>query len=119
MPAREPLIKSRMAATAALREGMQGAGRSEWSIPFTSRAALQAARKAPSRKGCGRIGRSLWRAPRHRRPSYDLRRASCDHPAFASNAAHEGLDQRFHREPLLLLVIGKLFSASDLGFFTR
>src|SRR5690349_9585228 len=36
--------------------------------------------------GCGKIGRSLRYTPWHRRPSYDLCRAPCDHPDFTSNA---------------------------------
>src|SRR4051794_20286685 len=31
----------------------------------------------------------------HRRPNYDLRRAPCDHPNFAPNAAHRGLVRGF------------------------
>jgi hypothetical protein len=34
-------------------------------------------------------------APWRRRPSYDLRRAPCDHPDFTSNALREGFVQRF------------------------
>ena len=41
--------------------------------------------------GCSKIGRSPRYTPWHRRPSYDLRRAPCDHPDFISNALREGL----------------------------
>jgi len=42
--------------------------------------------------------------PRLRSHGYDLRRAPCIHPRFASNAAHEGLNQRFLSPiPMLLL----------------
>src|SRR5437667_2252052 len=39
--------------------------------------------------------RLLRRAPRHRSPSYDLRRAPRIHPHFARNAIRVGLIQRF------------------------
>ena len=64
-------------------------------VPFASRATKRIARKAPSRKGCAKIERSLCRAPWHRRPGYDLRRASRYHLDFLSNTAHERLVQGF------------------------
>ena len=42
---REPLIKSRVAATAAFRDGMREARRSQWPFPLASRATKQTARK--------------------------------------------------------------------------
>jgi hypothetical protein len=36
--------------------------------------------------------------PRLRSPGYDLRRAPCIHPHFASNAIRGGLNQRFHKQ---------------------
>jgi hypothetical protein len=44
-------------ATAALRDGMRERRRREWPIPFASSLTMQTARKAPSHKGCGKIGR--------------------------------------------------------------
>ncbi len=75
-------------------------------IPFASRATNRIARKTPSLKGCvktqlccvsryGQIERSLWHAPWHRRPGYDLRCASCDLLDFPGNAAHVRLVQGF------------------------
>ena len=65
-------------------------------VPFASRATKRIARKAPSRKGCAKIERSLCRAPWRRRPGYDLRRASSYHLDFLCNAAHVRLVQGFH-----------------------
>jgi hypothetical protein len=135
--AKEPLIKSRVAATAAFRDGMREARCSQWPLPLASRATKQTARKgAPDsdsrERGAGRgaswrkkhckMGRSCCRsrtpsfadrvaaavpsgcgkmrhlhccAPRIRSPRYDLRRAPRNHPHFACNAVHEGLNQRF------------------------
>ena len=132
----EPLIKSRVAATAAFRDGMREARCSQWPLPLASRATKQTARKAapdsdsrsveregaqaaarntvkrgahaaapapqasltvsrqPSHPGCGKMRRLRRCAPRLRSPSYDLRRAPCIQPHFASNAVHEGLNQR-------------------------
>jgi glutathione S-transferase len=92
---KEPLIESHMAAHSVLRDGMQGARGSEWSIPFATSATQQTARKISARGGCAKIARSRRCAPRHRSPSYDLRRTPCDHRDFVSNAAYGGLDQRF------------------------
>src|SRR5690348_3201896 len=75
----------------ALRDGGARKAPSEWSIPFARSLTKQAARKALFHVGCGKIGRSPRCAPWHRRPSYDLRRAPCDHPDFTSNALHENL----------------------------
>jgi len=44
--------------------------------------------------GCGKIRRLCRCAPRCRSPSYDLRRAPCIHPHFASNASRGGLNRR-------------------------
>jgi len=63
--------------------------------PFARSLTKQSARKASSRLGCDKIGRSLCCTPWHRRPSYDLRRAPCDHPDFISNALRGGFVQRF------------------------
>jgi hypothetical protein len=52
----------------------------------------------PVPPGCGKMQRLRRCAPRLRSPGYDLRRAPCIHPHFASNAAHEGLNQRFPKE---------------------
>src|SRR5690242_16680315 len=47
----------------------------------------------------GPLGRRFWApqrcTPWHRRPSYDLRRAPCDHPDFIHNALRGGFIQRF------------------------
>ena len=94
-PAKEPLNKSHAGATTALRDRMRERRRSEWSTPFARSLTKRAARKALSRSGCGKIGRSLRYTPWHRRPSYDLRRAPCDHPDFTSNALRGGFVQRF------------------------
>src|SRR6266498_4894635 len=51
--------------------------------------------KSPVPPGCGKMRRLLRRAPRHRSPSYDLRRAPRIHPRFARNAIRVGLIQRF------------------------
>ncbi len=59
--------------------------------PFARSLIKQPARKASSRLGCGKIGRSQRYTPWYRRPSYDLRRAPCDHPDFISNALREDL----------------------------
>src|SRR5258706_6017907 len=72
-------------------------GEANGSTPFASRATKQIARKAPSHPGCGKMRRLLRRAPRHRSPSYDLRRAPRIHPHFARNAIRVGLVQRFLR----------------------
>ena len=45
--------------------------------------------------GCAEILPSLCRAPWHRSPGYDLRRTTCDHHDFGSNAAYGGLVQCF------------------------
>jgi hypothetical protein len=63
--------------------------------PFARSLTKQSARKASSRLGCGKIGRSQRCTPWHRRPSYNLRRAPCDHPDFISNALRGGFVQRF------------------------
>ena len=64
--AKGPLNKSRVATTAASRDGMQERRRREGPLPFARSLTPQTAREAPSREGCGRIGRSLCRAPRLR-----------------------------------------------------
>ena len=92
---KETLNKSHMAAHTILRDGVQGARGSEWLTPFATSATQHTARKTCAHAGCGKIVRSLCRAPRHRSPSYDLRRTSCDHHNFASNAVHGGLVQCF------------------------
>ena len=139
MPLREPLIKSHAVATAAFRDGMREARRSQWPPPLASRATKQTARKGapdsvsrsvvregaraaarntvkrgahaaapapqasltvsrqPSHPGCGKMRRLRRCAPRHRSPSYDLRRAPRNHPHFASNAIRGGFNQRFLR----------------------
>ena len=53
-------------------------------IPFANRATRRIARKAPSRKGCAKIERSLCRPPWRRRPGYDLRCAPRDHLDFTA-----------------------------------
>src|SRR5690242_9969883 len=92
---RESQNKSHAGATTALRDGMHERRRREWSIPFARSLTKQSARKASSRLGCSKIERSLRYTPLHRRPSYDLRRAPCDHPDFTSNALRGGFVQRF------------------------
>ena len=64
-------------------------------IPFATSLTPQAACKALSHMGCGKIGCLRCCAPWLRRPSYDLRREPCNHPDFTSNALHGGLVQRF------------------------
>jgi hypothetical protein len=91
MRIKEPLNKSRAGATTALRDGMRERRRREWLFPFARSLTKQIAREAPSHAGCGKIGRSLRYTPWHRRSSYDLRRAPCDHPDFISNALREDL----------------------------
>src|SRR5690242_7950905 len=44
-----------------------------------------------------RFSAPLHYTPWHRRPSYDLRRAPCDHPDFTSNALRGGFVHRFLR----------------------
>jgi hypothetical protein len=73
-----------------------------WERPFARSLTKQSARKASSHAGCGKIGRSPRYTPWHRRPSYDLRRAPCDHPDFISNALR-----------------GDLFRGSLTGNFNR
>ncbi len=51
--------------------------------------------ESPVPPGCGKMRRLRRCAPWLRSPSYDLRRAPRIHPHLASNAAHEGLNQRF------------------------
>ena len=54
--------------------------------------------EGPVPPGCGKMRRLRRCAPRLRRLNYDLRRAPRIHPHFACNAAHEGLNQRFHKK---------------------
>ena len=53
----------------------------------------------PDPRFAGPLGRRFWAplryTPWHRRPSYDLRRAPCDHPDFTRNALRGGFVQRF------------------------
>ena len=93
--AKEPLIYSHMAATAAWRDEMQGVARSQGSFSLTRDTTRQFARQAPPHAGCGQIGRSLPCAAWHRSPGYDLRRTRRDLPDLARNAAHRGINQRF------------------------
>ena len=51
--------------------------------------------ESPVPPGLREMRRWRRRAPRHRRPSYDLRRPSSHHPHFATNALHRRLVQRF------------------------
>jgi hypothetical protein len=88
---KEPLIKPHMAAHLVLRDGMQGVRCSEWLMPFARNTMQQAVRKISALAGCGKIVRSRCRAPRHRSPGYDLRRASCDHHDFAATRLMEDL----------------------------
>ena len=81
-----------MSAHSVLRDGMQGVRGSEWSISFATSTARQAARKTSAHEGCSQIARLRRCAPRHRSPSYDLRRTPGDHRDFASNAVHGGLN---------------------------
>ena len=92
---KEPLIKPRAVATAAFRDGMREARCSQWPVPLASRATKQTARKATVPQGCGKMRRLRRCAPRLRSPGYDLRRAPCILPHFASNAIRGGLNQRF------------------------
>ena len=55
---KEPLINSRVVATATLLDGMREAVRSEWPTPFTSAATKQATSKAPSHTGFDEKGPS-------------------------------------------------------------
>ncbi len=75
---------------------MQGVARSQGLFSLTRDATQQFARQAPSHAGCGQIGRSLSRTAWHRSPGYDLRRTRRDLPDLIRNAAHGGIDQRFH-----------------------
>jgi hypothetical protein len=97
---KEPLNKSRAGATPALRDGLRERRRREWSIPFARSLTKQTARKAPSHVGCDKIARSPRYTPWPRRPSYDLRRAPCDHPDFISNAPSEDLFRGSQRNGL-------------------
>ena len=102
--AREPLIKSRVVAALAFRDGMREAGRNEWSIPFVSSVTMQTARKAAPHTG--------WRA---KCQSASLRSsASWDRPRPSScashlatlraNATHEGFNQwLLHNHALVAL----------------
>jgi hypothetical protein len=90
-----PLIKSHAVATAAFRDRMHEARRSQWPFPLASRATKQTARKATVPLGCGKMQCQRRCTPRCRSPGYDLRRAPCIHPHFASNAIRGGLNQRF------------------------
>ena len=56
--------------------------------------------ESPVPTGCGKMRRLRRCTPRLRIPSYDLRRAPRSHPHFACNAAHEGLNQRFHKSQM-------------------
>ena len=58
-----------MAARLVLRDGMQGARRSEWSIPFARRATQQTARKTCAREGCAKFCRWLCHAAWLRSPA--------------------------------------------------
>ena len=66
-------------------------------VSFARSLTKQIACKAPSRPGCSKIRRSLRCAPRHRSPSYDLRRVPRDHSDFDSNALRGGFVQRSPR----------------------
>ena len=79
------------ASPSAARSRFAGPSGNALGAPFATSLTRQAARKAPSHPGCGKIGRSWRCAPWHRSPSYDQRRAPYDHPDFNSNALSEGL----------------------------
>ena len=63
---RKPLIKSHTIATAAFRDGMREARRSQWPFPLASRATKQTARTSPVPLGCGKMRRLRRCAPRCR-----------------------------------------------------
>ena len=73
--------------------------RSGMHAPSQSIIAVAASPPLPDPRFAGPLGRRFWAplryTPWRRRPSYDLRRAPCDHPDFTSNALREGFVQRF------------------------
>src|SRR5712692_2774706 len=95
-----------------VREGAQAAAgitvkRGAIAAAPAPQASLTVSRQ-PSHPGCGKMRRLHRCAPRLRSPGYDLRRAPCIHPHFASNAICGGLNQRFLNET------GTVWSYSDL-----
>jgi rhodanese-related sulfurtransferase len=95
LPPKEPPIKSHAVAT-VMQSGCR-ARREERRLveakPATNNNAVRTDCPVPS--GCGKMRRLRRCASRLRSPGYDLRRASCIHPHFASNAIRGGLNQRF------------------------
>jgi hypothetical protein len=114
---KEALIYSHIAATAALRDEMQGVTRRQGLFSLTSGTTRQFARQAQSHAGCGQIGRSLSCTAWHRSPSYDLRRTRRDLPDLTRNAAHGGIDQRFLKEPLIYSHIAAMASGGVSQLF--
>jgi hypothetical protein len=88
---KEALNKSTLARRRRCGMGCAKGDEANGRSPFARSLTRQTARKAPSRKGCSKIGRSWRCAPWHRSPGYDLRRAPYDYPAFSSNALGEDL----------------------------